>query len=241
MKLFRINFILFIFLWLLIGTACQAQQQDDYYEYKTGSADGIGKFYMGREIAHVMGYQGATWLERRDREKQERTDLLVEALELEPTDVVADMGAGTGYFTFRMSPLVPEGKVLAVDIQPEMIQFLEENKKEQDAENVETVLCTEQDPNLPEGSVDLVLLVDAYHEFSYPREVMAAIAKSLKPNGRVALVEYRAEDPEIPIKPLHKMSVEQAEKEMQAVGLRLIENKSLLPQQHLMFFGKEAN
>jgi ubiquinone/menaquinone biosynthesis C-methylase UbiE len=229
-----------LFTFFLI-TSCHAQQESSYYEFKEASRDGTGKFYMGREIAHVMGYQGANWLERKDREKEERTDLLVQALALQPTDVVADMGAGTGYFTFRMSPLVPEGKVLAVDIQPEMIAYLEENKAQHEVQNVETVLCTEQNPNLPSGAVDVVLLVDAYHEFSYPREVMAHIAKALKPNGRVALVEYRAEDPEVQIKPLHKMSVEQAVKEMEAVGLHLIENKTLLPQQHMMLFGKEAH
>jgi ubiquinone/menaquinone biosynthesis C-methylase UbiE len=221
--------------------SCQAQQESSYYELKEASRDGTGKFYMDREIAHVMGYQGATWLERKDREKEERTDLLIQALALQPTDVVADMGAGTGYFTFRMSPRVPKGKVLAVDIQPEMIAYLEENKAKHGAKNVETVLCTEQNPNLPPNTVDVVLLVDAYHEFSYPREVMGHIVKALKPNGRVALVEYRAEDPEVQIKPLHKMTVEQAVKEMKAVGLHLIENKTLLPQQHLMLFGKEAH
>ncbi len=229
-------------LYLVLGAgSCHAQQETDYYELREASRDGTGKFYMGREIAHVMGYQGADWLERTDREIKERTDLLVQALALQPSDVVADLGAGTGYFTFRLSPLVPKGKVLAVDLQPEMIAYLEENKAKQDANNVETILCTEQNPNLPAGTVDLVLMVDAYHEFSYPREVMTSIVQALKPNGRVALVEYRAEDPDVPIKPLHKMTVEQAVKEMRAVGLRLIENKTLLPQQHLMLFGKEAH
>lgn len=228
-------------LFLLKIVSCHAQQESTHYEFRDASRDGTGKFYMGREIAHVMGYQGAAWLERTHREKEERTDLLVQALALQPTDVVADLGAGTGYFTFRLSPLVPQGKVLAVDIQPEMITYLEENKTEHHAENVETILSTEQNPNLPPNSVDLVLMVDAYHEFAYPREVMEHIVKALKPEGRVALVEYRAEDPEVQIKPLHKMTVEQAVKEMEAVGLYLIENKTLLPKQHLMLFGKEAH
>lgn len=226
---------------LLKMASCYAQQESGHYEFRDASRDGTGKFYMGREIARVMGYQGAVWLERSNREKEERTDLLVKALELQPADVVADIGAGTGYFTFRLSPLVPQGKVLAVDIQPEMIALLKQNKAEQDAGNVETILCTEQNPNLHSNAVDLVLMVDAYHEFSYPREVMAHIVKALKPVGRVALVEYRAEDPEVQIKPLHKMSEEQAVKEMEAVGLHLIENKTLLPKQHLMLFGKEAH
>lgn len=240
MKSLQLHAYLLSVYFLLNMSACYAQQESSYYELKEASRDGTGKFYMGREIAHVMGYQGAAWLERDKREKEERTDLLVKALDLQPTDVVADIGAGTGYFTFRLNKLVPEGKVLAVDIQPEMITYLEENKAEQDAENVETILSTEQNPNLPANTVDLVLMVDAYHEFSYPREVMEQIVKALQPDGRVALVEYRAEDPDVPIKPLHKMTVEQAVKEMDAVGLHLIENKTLLPQQHLMLFGKEA-
>jgi len=226
---------------LLQMVSCYAQQENDHYEFREASRDGTGKLYMGREIARVMGYQGAAWLERNNREQEERTDLLVQALALQPTDVVADLGAGTGYFTFRLSPLVPEGKVLAVDIQPEMITYLEENKAEHNAENVETILSTEQNPNLPPDSVNLVLMVDAYHEFAYPREVMEHIVKALKPEGRVALVEYRAEDPEVQIKPLHKMTVEQAVKEMEAIGLHLIENKTLLPKQHLMLFGKEVH
>jgi len=241
MKILLQNTFLKLTFFLLLTASCYAQQEKDYYTLKEASRDGTGKLYMGREIARVMGYQGANWLERKDREKEERTDLLVQALELQPTDVVADIGAGTGYFTFRMSPLVPQGEVLAVDIQPEMIALLKENIAEHNAENVTTILCTEQNPNLPANSVDLVLMVDAYHEFAYPREVMLHIVKALKPEGRVALVEYRAEDPEVMIKPLHKMSVEQAKKEMNAVGLYLIGNKTLLPKQHLMLFGKEAN
>ncbi|MBC6606651.1 class I SAM-dependent methyltransferase [Hymenobacter sp. BT188] len=198
--------------------------------------NGIGKYYMGRQIAHVMGHEGAGWLERDDRQQEEGTDILLRELKLKPTDVVADIGAGTGYFTFQMSRLVPQGKVLAVDIQPEMIAYLKENKARNKVSNVEPILSTKQNPNLPPNSVDLVLIVDAYHEFDYPREMMTAIRKSLTPTGRLALVEYRAEDVNVPIKRIHKMSIEQARKEMAAVGLEFIESVESLPQQHLMFF-----
>ena len=215
-------------------------ETDSVYTYGTPtSADGTGKFYMGRDIAQVMGHQGADWLERPNRQQEERTDLLIQALQLNEDDVVADIGAGSGYFTFRMSPLVPRGKVLAVDIQPEMLDMIEQEEAQRGANNVETILGTVDNPHLPSDSVDWVLLVDAYHEFSHPREMMQHIADALSENGKVALVEYREEDPSVPIKPRHKMTEAQAVKEMSAVGLRLIENKDVLPQQHLMIFGKD--
>ena len=208
------------------------------YTTVRASRDGTGKVYMGREIAHVMGHRGAAWLERPEREREEQPDALVAALDLEPTDTVVDLGAGTGYFTFRLAELVPEGEVLAVDIQPEMLTMLGEQAQALGVDNVARIQGTETDPNLPAGSADLVLLVDAYHEFSYPYETMRAVARALKPGGRVALVEYRAEDPSIPIKRLHKMSAAQARKEMAAVGLDFVENLSLLPTQHLLIFEK---
>ncbi|MBD2714803.1 class I SAM-dependent methyltransferase [Hymenobacter sp. BT646] len=198
--------------------------------------NGIGKYYQGRQIAHVMGHEGADWLERNDRQEEEGTDILLRELQLKPTDVVADIGAGTGYFSFRISSLVPKGKVLAVDIQPEMIQYLRDNKAQNKAPNVEPVLGTVQNPNLPAGGVDLVLIVDAYHEFDHPREMMRAIKEALRPGGRLALVEYRAEDVNVPIKRIHKMSEEQARKEVEAVGLEFVENRQTLPQQHLLIF-----
>ena len=208
------------------------------YRFRQGSRDGIGKFYEGREIAHVMGHLGASWLERPEREQEERTDLLLKALHLNPTDVVADIGAGTGFFTFQMAPEVPKGKVLAVDIQPEMIDYLNAGKAKRKLSNVQPVLGTESNPKLPANAVDVAILIDAYHEFSYPREMMSRIVTSLKPGGRVVLVEYRAEDPNVPIKELHKLSVAQATKEMKAVGLKLLKNDNRLPQQHIMFFGR---
>lgn len=210
------------------------------YQEKSGySLDGIGKVYMGREIAQVMGHQGAGWLERSGRASSEQPRRLVEALDLKPTDVVADVGAGTGYMSFRMTPLLPEGKVLAIDIQPEMVEILNYFKEERQVDNLDTILGSETSPNLPANSVDLVLMVDAYHEFTFPREMMTAIVKALKPGGKVVLAEYRAENPLVMIKPLHKMTQKQVRKEMQSVGLAWKETKRLLPQQHLMFF--EAN
>lgn len=209
------------------------------YEQRTiHSPDGIGKFYMGREIAQVMGHQGAGWLERRSREFEEQPTKLVNSLNLNSKDVVADIGAGTGYISFRIARLVPEGKVLAVDIQPEMLEIIQFLKKENKIDNVEPVLGTVSDPKLPVESIDLAIMVDAYHEFEYPREVMEGIVKALKPGGRVVLVEYRGENPLIPIKALHKMTEKQVRKEMVPVGLVWKENKNVLPQQHILIFEK---
>ncbi|PMB17970.1 class I SAM-dependent methyltransferase [Fischerella thermalis] len=209
-----------------------------YEQRQLHNPDGIGKYYMGREIAKVMGHTGAAWLERPSRETEEKPSKILDALDLKSTDVVADIGAGTGYLSFRIAPKVPQGKVLAVDIQPEMLDIINFFKQELNVTNVEAVLATPTNPNLPPASVDLALMVDAYHEFEYPREVMQAIVKALKPDGRVVLVEYRGENPLIMIKGLHKMTQKQVKKEMQAVGLVWRETKNLLPQQHLMVFTK---
>ena len=211
--------------------------------YQTGPASryGIGKFYLGREIAFVMSHQGADWLERPERVEEERTDLLVAELGLRPSDVVADVGAGSGVLTFLMSGRVPQGRVIAVDIQPEMLEMLTKAQAKRGITNVETVLGTITDPRLPTESIDLALMVDAYHEFSHPFEMMQAIVRALRPGGRVALVEYRAEDPSVPILPTHKMTQAQAKKEMAAVGLRWVETKDSLPQQHLMLFEKPSS
>lgn len=218
----------------------QAPSQPVYETRAKHDPDGIGKFYLGREIAHVMGHEGAAWLERPDREETELPQQVVEQMKLKPTDVVADIGAGTGYFTFRLSRVLPQGKVYAVDIQPEMLSIIEERKKTGQINNVVGVLGTEMDTKLPVGVVDVALLVDAYHEFSYPREMMESIVKSLKPGGRVVEIEYRGEDPSVRIKPLHKMTVAQARKEMAAVGLVWKETKEFLPQQHFIVFEKPA-
>jgi ubiquinone/menaquinone biosynthesis C-methylase UbiE len=211
---------------------------DSAYVFKAPSRDGTGKFYMGREISQVMGHRGANWLERPGRESEEAPDSLVSELGLSPASVVADIGAGTGYFTFRMSPLVPEGTVYAVDIQEEMLGIIQENMTRRGVDNVIPVMGEIDDPRLPESGVDLALLVDAYHEFSHPREMMLGIYRALRPGGRVVLIEYRLEDPEVPIKRLHKMSEKQARAEMAAVGLKWVETKDFLPRQHFMVFEK---
>jgi SAM-dependent methyltransferase len=208
------------------------------YTTTTASPDGIGRVYMGREISFVMGHLGAGWLERPTREAEERTDLLLSALPLEADDVVADIGAGTGYFSLPMAARVPRGRVLAVDIQQEMLDIVTRRATSAGITNVEPLLATETDPRLPAGTVDLVLMVDAYHEFSHPQEVMTGVVKGLKKGGQVVLIEYRGEDPDVPILELHKMTEAQARKEMAAVGLDWVETKRVLPQQHFMVFRK---
>jgi len=202
---------------------------------------GSGKTYMGREISEVMGHFGVGWLERPEREREERTDLLVTALKLKPTDAVADIGAGSGYFTMRMSPLVPEGVVYATDIQQEMLDIIEERAREEAALNVMPVMGRIDHCGLESSSVDVALFVDAYHEFSHPREMMDSIVTALKPGGRVILVEYRLEDPMVPIKERHKMSEKQARLEMEAVGLSFVENIGVLPQQHVLVFRRSGS
>jgi len=241
----RVTATIFVILSCLMLSSCTTLKASEvaakgavYQERVVHSPDGIGKFYMGREIAQVMGHQGAMWLERPSRETEEQPNLVVNALNLKPTDVVADIGAGTGYFSFRIAPLVPQGKVLAVDIQPQMLDIIDSIKKERNITNVEPVLGSVTDPNLPTSGVDLALMVDAYHELAYPIEMMEGVVRALKPGGRVVLVEYRGENPFIFIKALHKMTQKQARKEMQAVGLQWLETKSFLPQQHFMVFKK---
>ncbi len=207
---------------------------------KRPSADGIGKTYMGREIAQVMGHRAAMWLERPSRLLEERPDLLVQLLNLPSDAIVADIGAGTGIFSVRMARKVPEGKVLAVDLQPEMLDILDFFKEEENLENIETIQATETDPRLPDDTVDLALVVDAYHEFEFPREVMEGVVRSLKPSGQVVLAEYRGENPLIAIKPHHKMTQRQVRKEMKAVGLVWDKTDKSLPQQHLIFFRKKG-
>ena len=221
-----------------LSSVAIAPDSTSLYQTRPASADGIGKVYMGREIARVMGYEGAYWLERSGRSLEERPQRAIEALNLKATDVVADIGAGTGYFSLRISPLVPEGQVLAVDIQSEMLQILQERSTAQDITNVKPILGTTTNPNLPPNSVDLALMVDAYHEFEYPHEMMSAIAQALKPGGRVVLAEYRGENPLIPIKRLHKMTQRQVRRELEAIGLTWQKTDDRLPQQHLLFFQK---
>lgn len=219
-----------------------ALAQDSYPSYyrqkRIHNPDGIGKYYMTREIAQVMGHQAMRWLERDSRVTEEKPDLTVQQLDLKPDDTVADIGAGTGYFSFRMAQQVPQGKIYAVDIQPEMLDAISFLKQEYKISNVETVLGAEQQANLPPASIDLALMVDAYHEFAYPREMMESIIQALKPGGRVVLLEYRKENPMIMIKPLHKMTQRQVKKELKAVGLKWQSTKEFLPEQHFLVFSK---
>lgn len=213
---------------------------DEVYVYRdTPAPGGTGKVYMGREIAEVTEHDpGALWLERPEREATEFPQRVVQALDLQPTDVVADIGAGTGYFTFRLSTHVLEGKVMAVDIQQEMLDRIRERMVADSVENVELILGTVEDPNLPVASIDEALVVVSYHEFSHPHEMMTQIVEALKPGGRLVLVEYRGEDATLPVEPLHKMTEAQARREMEAVGLVWAETKDVLPQQHFMVFEK---
>ena len=194
--------------------ACAFAQDDSlppppdplYEKREKHDLNGIGKFFMGREIAHVMGPGGIPWLERPEREDEEKPTKVIEALELKEADVVCDFGAGSGYYAFRMAAKVPKGKVIAVEIQDEMIKELKKHIETKKTTNVEVVKGAEKDPKLAEKSVDLLIMVDVYHELEYPYETMLAIRKALKPGGRVALVEFRKEDPKVPIKEVHKMS-----------------------------------
>ncbi len=198
------------------------------------------KEYKGREIAQTMHYLGAPWLTRESREREEDCKTMLAALHVQPGDVVCDLGCGNGFYTLKLVKLVGEkGRVLAVDIQREMLGLLKDRAAEEKVTNIEPILGTLVDPKLPDGAVDLVLLVDVYHEFSHPEQMLAAIRKSLKPTGRVALVEFRAEDPNVPIKPLHKMSKAQIMKEFPPNGFKLVEEFDKLPWQHLMFFQRD--
>jgi SAM-dependent methyltransferase len=200
---------------------------------------GVGKFYMGREIAQVMGHEAADWLERPERDREEHTELLVEELNLKPGEIVADIGAGTGYFSRRLARKVgATGKVLSVDIQPEMLALLTNTMAAHGLTNVVPILGSTHDPNLPAASVDLVLMVDMYHEFDFPAEIMEAICRSVRPGGRVVFVEYRGEDPAVPIKPLHKMTELQVKTEMSALPLDWVQTIEVLPRQHIIIFRK---
>ena len=210
--------------------------------------NGIGKFYMGREIAQVMGFgpggQGADWLERSSREEEERLTLLVRSLQLKPGDAVADIGAGSGVISLRMSEqLLPDGKVFAVDVQDEMLERLKANCERFGIKNIEPVKGTPYKTGLKPASVDMAIMVDVYHEFEFPHEMMTDITKAMKPGGRVVLVEYRKEDPTVPIKEVHKMTQVQAKKEVEQAefGLRWTETIHVLPRQHILVFTKQQD
>lgn len=230
--------LLFSFLFISNKSFSQELIQEDYYTFKRGDYNGIGKWYMGREIAYVMGFQGIGWLERSEREKEENVSSLIKNMKIKSNEVIADIGAGSGYHAFRIASLVTNGLVYAVDIQPEMLMAIEKTKEFKKVENIKTILGTEKTVELPKNSVDKILMVDVYHEFSFPVEMINSIKNALKPNGELFLIEYRAEDLKVPIKRIHKMTEEQAVKEMKAAGLVLKKNIDNLPWQHCMVFIK---
>ncbi len=239
-------------LWLLLSggflatetaaadTADALKPENGRYKYREEhDPNGQGKFYMGRELAMVMSFHGAPWLERPEREEEERLSLLVSHLGLKPGMVVADVGAGSGVISLMMAHEVGEkGKVLAIDIQQEMLDLLGDKIKNADIKNVELVLGTEKSPKLKESSIDLAIMVDVYHEFEYPYEMTLELAKALKPGGRIAFVEYRREDPQVPIKLVHKMTEAQVKKEaaLPEFGLKWKETIDKLPRQHIVVF-----
>jgi ubiquinone/menaquinone biosynthesis C-methylase UbiE len=199
--------------------------------------NGIGKFYMGREIAHVMGHQAADWLERPEREQEEKTTLLIDSLKLKPGENVADIGAGTGYLTRRIAPkILPRGKVFAVEIQQEMLDLLTNKLVALGITNVVPVLGTITDPKLPTNGLDTIIMVDVYHEFDHPFEMTEAMCRALKPGGRLVFVEFRGEDEKVPIKLVHKMTEEQVKKEMKPHSLVWKETIGVLPWQHIIVF-----
>lgn len=233
---------LLLLLLLIFPSFLIAQKTDnkEVYTYKSGDPNGTGKWYMGREIAYVMGYQGMSWLERPEREKEENTSKLLKNMNIKPGDTIADIGAGSGYHVFKMSSMLTNGFVFAVDIQDEMLTVIDQQIQKSKINNVTTKKGTEKTVNLPDNSIDKILMVDVYHEFSFPVEMIASIKKALKDDGKIYLIEYRAEDASVPIKEVHKMSEKQAVKEMNAAGFKLEVNKTNLPWQHCMVFVKEG-
>jgi precorrin-6B methylase 2 len=243
--IFRIGVFLLL---LLVGTGPLASADPpkktgkpaERYEFRIQhDPDGIGKFYMGREIAQVMGYEGAGWLERPEREKEEQCSKLLPALGIGNGDRVADIGAGSGFYTFQLSALVgAKGRVFAVDVQPQMIKIIKTRLGRWKVKNIQPVLGTASDPKLKANDLDLILMVDVYHEFEHPYEMTAALVKALKPGGRLVFVEYRLEDPTVPIKIVHKMSQKQVAKEMEPFPVRHVETLNHLPWQHVIIYRK---
>jgi ubiquinone/menaquinone biosynthesis C-methylase UbiE len=229
---------------LLLPTSPRAQDpvpalpSDWPYVEGPASPDGTGRFYLGREIGRVMPHTVAPWLERSSRLYEELPDRVVAEMGLAPNAVVADLGAGTGYFTFRLAERLPEGRVYAIDIQPELLDILRRRAQAWGASNVSVVQAGETDPGLSPASVDAVLMVDAYHEFSHPFEIMSAVARALRSGGRVFVVEYRAEDPRVPVMPRHRLTEAHLRREMEAVGLLWRETRTFLPTQHFLVFEK---
>ncbi|GAB3204324.1 ubiquinone/menaquinone biosynthesis C-methylase UbiE [Pontibacter aydingkolensis] len=235
-------FPLLMVLWLSTCTSCHAQKEkniDKVYATKAPGPGGTGKVYMGREIARVIGTGGGNWLERSTRQEDENSLLAIDNMMLKPQSVVADIGAGTGFYTFRVAERVPQGKVYAVELQDAFIATLKERKQELGLNNVEVVKGGTQSINVPDATLDLAFMVDVYHELEYPQEMLQAIHKALKPGGKLVLLEYRAEDPKVAIRELHKMSAAQVKKELEANGFKLHKQVDALPIQHFLMFEKE--
>lgn len=235
-------FKLILLLGICVGcTSLHAQQRptDSIYTYKPATVDGTGKYYKGREIAQVMGFEGAAWLERNTREQEENTKKAISKLPITPNSVVADIGAGTGYYTFPIAAKVPKGKVYAVEIQQSAITYLQQRGKQLKLNNVIVVKGGEKSPNLPDNAIDLAIMVDVYHELSYPQEMLQAIRRSLKPGGKLLLLEYRGEDPDVEIKPLHKTTIAQLNKELKANGFHLKQDGEFMPIQHYLVYQKD--
>jgi SAM-dependent methyltransferase len=211
------------------------------YREGQGSPDGIGKFYQGREIAAVMGFEGASWLERPSRASEERPDLLLQELRLQAGMTVADIGAGSGYLSRRMAPVVGPGRVFAVDVQPQMVALLTELSQKPEFKNLVPIQGDADNVKLPPASIDLAVFVDVYHELAYPYELMRSLIRALKPGGQVVLVEYRGEDPAVPIKALHKMSEAQVRREMSMLPLTWERTSERLPMQHIVVFRKKPD
>jgi precorrin-6B methylase 2 len=216
----------------------QAKPAERYEYRRDHDPNGTGKFYMGREIAQVSG--GPGWLDRPEREAEEHVSKVLPPLKIKPGDHVADVGAGTGHYSVKIAGLVGEqGKVYAVDIAPEMLAIIRGKVKKQNIKNVETILCTNKDPKLPAGVIDMIFMVDVYHELEYPFEVMEKMVAALKPGGRLVFLEYRLEDDKVPIKLVHKMSEKQVLREMAPFPVRHVETQGHLPWQHVIIFEKK--
>jgi ubiquinone/menaquinone biosynthesis C-methylase UbiE len=227
-------FLLFAFLPLSINSMGQVP-----YKIKAGDPYGINKWYMGRQIAQVMSHYGIDWLERKEREIEENSSLLLKNLAVKPGMVIADIGAGSGFHSALLSKMVGNGKVFAVDVELEMIAYLHARIKRENLSRIVPVLSTEKNVPLPENAIDLILLVDVYHEFSYPYEMALSMFTVLKPGGKLVLVEFRAEDATVPIKTIHKLSEAQAIKELKIVGFTFEKNITNLPWQHFLVFTKK--
>jgi len=198
-------------------------------------------FYMGREIAPVMSWEGVDWLFRETRIEQEEPEAMLNALKIPRGATVADVGAGAGYHSIPLARRVgPKGTVLATDLQPEMLRMLQANARTAGVTNIKSIRCTQTDPRLPEGMVDLVLMVDVYHECSDPEATLQGLMRALKPRGRLVLVEFRAGDPKVEIRPEHTMTLDQVRREVEPQGFIFKESLEFIPWQRIIIFEKPA-